>query len=470
MSEGASPRIPRSTYRLQFHAGFTFDDAGAIIDYLSALGISDIYASPYFQSAPESTHGYDVSDHNRLNPLIGDEASFRAYCSTLKGHQMGQILDFVPNHMGIGGPLNAWWMDVLEDGRVSPYARYFDIDWRPINIVLSDRILLPILGDRYGKVLEEGGFKFLFEAGGFFLSYAETKLPISPATYPKILRSSHEHLDFSARQALDACAREFTALPSDQSRAEAKVAAKLQLRDLAERNELVAKAINLALRSMEGEPGNPSSFDALHELLDEQVYRLSYWRTAAEEINYRRFFDINHLAAIRVEIPEVFEASHQLVFKLLASGEVTGLRIDHVDGLWDPRGYLHHLQERYRQLRSLPKNGNGLYLVVEKILDLTKESLPVNWPVHGTTGYDFANQIVQIFTNSSAQRRMTKIFESFTGLHESFVDLAYEKKLLTMHFSLSSEIAALGRALDELSEMYRLYRDFTTNMLTSAAS
>ncbi len=468
MSEGASPRIPRSTYRLQFHAGFTFDDARAIIDYLSALGISDVYASPYFQSAPESTHGYDVSDHNRLNPLIGDEASFQAYCSALKEHQMGQILDFVPNHMGIGGPLNAWWMDVLEDGRISPYARYFDIDWRPINIVLSDRILLPILGDRYGKVLEEGGFKLLFEAGGFFLSYAETRLPISPATYPKVLRSSHEHLDFSARQALDACAREFTALPSDQSRAEAKVAAKLHLRDLAERNELVAKAIDLALRSMEGEPGNPSSFDALHELLDEQVYRLSYWRTAAEEINYRRFFDINHLAAIRVEIPEVFEAAHQLVFKLLASGEVTGLRIDHVDGLWDPRGYLHRLQERYTQLRALPENGNALYLVVEKILDLTKESLPVNWPVHGTTGYDFANQIVQIFTNPSAERRMTKIFESFTGLHENFVDLAYEKKLLTMQFSLSSEIAALGRALDELSEMYRLYRDFTTNMLTSA--
>ena len=161
MSEGASPRIPRSTYRLQFHAGFTFDDARAIIDYLSALGISDVYASPYFQSAPESTHGYDVSDHNRLNPLIGDEASFQAYCSALKEHQMGQILDFVPNHMGIGGPLNAWWMDVLEDGRISPYARYFDIDWRPINIVLSDRILLPILGDRYGKVLEEGGFKLV---------------------------------------------------------------------------------------------------------------------------------------------------------------------------------------------------------------------------------------------------------------------------------------------------------------------
>jgi (1->4)-alpha-D-glucan 1-alpha-D-glucosylmutase len=468
VSEGVSPRIPRSTYRLQFHADFTFDDARQIVDYLEALGISDVYASPYFQSAPESTHGYDVSDHNRLNPLLGDEASFQAYCSALKEHQMGQVLDFVPNHMGIGGPLNTWWMDVLEDGRISPYARYFDIDWHPIKTVLSDRILLPILGDRYGKVLEEAGFKLLFEAGGFFLSYAKTRLPISPATYAKILQSARQHLDSSSQQALDASAREFTALPSDQSRSEAKIAAKVHLRELAESAESVAKAIDLVLRSIEGEPGNTSSFDALHELLDEQVYRLSYWGTAAEEINYRRFFDINHLAAIRVEIPEVFEAAHQLVFKLLASGDVTGLRIDHVDGLWNPRGYLDRLQERYRQLRALPENGKGLFLIVEKILDLTRESLPLNWPVHGTTGYEFANQMVQILTDPSAEKRMTKIFESFTGLHENFVALAHEKKLLTMQFSLSSEIAALGKLLDELSEMYRVYRDFTTNMLTSA--
>ena len=381
---------------------------------------------------------------------------------------MGQVLDFVPNHMGIGGPLNTWWMDVLEDGRISPYARYFDIDWHPIKTVLSDRILLPILGDRYGKVLEEAGFKLLFQAGGFFLSYAKATLPISPATYAKILQGAREHLASSSQQALDASVREFAALPSDQSRSEAKMAAKVHLRELADRAEPVAKAIDLVLRSIEGEPGKTSSFDTLHELLDEQVYRLSYWRTAAEEINYRRFFDINHLAAIRVEIPEVFEAAHQLVFKLLASGAVTGLRIDHVDGLWNPRGYLDRLQERYRQLRALPENGKGLFLVVEKILDLTRESLPLNWPVHGTTGYEFANQMVQIFTDPSAEKRMTKIFESFTGLHENFVALAYEKKLFTMQFSLSSEIAALGKLLDELSEMYRLYRDFTTNMLTSA--
>lgn len=468
MSDRVALRIPTSTYRLQFHAGFTFDDARQILDYLRALGISDIYASPYFQASPDSTHGYDVADHNRLNPLIGDERAFRSYCSALKEREMGQVLDFVPNHMGIGESLNLWWMDVLEDGRISPYARYFDIDWRPAKAVLSDRILLPILGDRYGKVLEEGGFKLLFEGGAFCLCCSGTRLPINPATYSEILQRAERQLDHSSLEALRACAAEFAALPADQTRSDAKVAAKAQLCHLTENDRRAAQAIDRAVESLQGEPGDSSSFDALHELLDAQVYRLSYWRTAAEEINYRRFFDINNLAAIRVEIPEVFEAAHKLVFELIARGDVNGLRIDHVDGLWDPKEYLQRLQARSSQLRASPAGGQGLYLVVEKILDLTRESLPLDWPAHGTTGYDFANQMVQIFTNPGAERRMTRIFERFTGFPESFPDLAYEKKMLTMQLSLSSEIAALGKALDELSEMYRSYRDFTANMLVSA--
>jgi (1->4)-alpha-D-glucan 1-alpha-D-glucosylmutase len=336
VSDDASPRIPTATYRLQFHAGFTFADARNILDYLRGLGISDIYASPYFQASPDSTHGYDVADHNRLNPLVGDEAAFRAYCSALNERGMGQVLDLVPNHMGIGEALNLWWMDVLEDGRISRYARYFDIDWRPAKAVLSDRILLPILGDRYGKVLEDGGFKLLFESGAFFLCCSGTRLPINPSTYSAILQGAARQLDHSSLEKLDVCTTEFAELPADQTRAEAKAAAKEGLRKLAESDRLIAEAIERAVRSLKGEPGNPSSFDALHELLDAQAYRLSYWRTAAEEINYRRFFDINNLAAIRVEISEVFEAAHKLVFELLARGDVSGLRIDHVDGLWDP--------------------------------------------------------------------------------------------------------------------------------------
>jgi (1->4)-alpha-D-glucan 1-alpha-D-glucosylmutase len=468
VSEDAAPRIPTSTYRLQFHAGFTFDDARQILDYLRALGISDIYASPYFQASPESTHGYDVADHNRLNPLVGDEHAFRAYCSALRERGMGQVLDFVPNHMGIGESLNLWWMDVLEDGKISPYAQFFDIDWRPTKVVLSDRILLPILGDRYGEVLEGGAFKLTFESGALFLSCFGTKLPIAPTSYPTIFERAVGELSGPARDALHALGSEFARLPTDETRVEAKASAKERLRQLAEDQSAVGKAIEHAMRSIEGEPGNRSSFDALHDLLEAQAYRLSYWRSAAEEINYRRFFDINNLAAIRVEIPEVFEAAHKLVFEWLTRGEVTGLRIDHVDGLWDPRGYLRRLQERYAELRGLSAEGPGLYLVVEKILDFDRESLPSDWPVHGTTGYDFTNQMVQIFTDPRAQKRMTRIFERFTGFRESFADLAYQKKMLVMQLSLSSEITALGKALDELSEMYRGYRDLTTNTLVTA--
>ena len=468
MSDGVHPRIPSATYRLQFHAGFTFDDARAILDYVRALGISDIYASPYFHASPDSTHGYDVADHNRLNPLIGDDAAFRAYCSELSKHGMGQVLDFVPNHMGIGESLNQWWMDVLEDGVASRYARYFDIDWRPAQEVLSDRVLLPILGERYGKALENGDFNLFFEGGGFFLRYFETKLPIRPSTYSVIFRAAVPELEAESLGKLNESAAAFAALPKDQARSAAKAAAKSRLQDLSGKDSRIAMAIDRALRSLEGQTGNPSSFDSLHELLDAQVYRLSYWRVAAEQINYRRFFDINTLAGIRVEIPEVFEAAHQLVFELLASGDVSGLRIDHVDGLWDPKHYLQRLQERYAQLRALPAGEHALYLVVEKILDLTRESLPTDWPVHGTTGYDFANQIVQVLTDPAAEKRMTKVFERFIGVRKSFNDLVYEKKMLTMEISLSSEISSLGKALDELSEMYRMYRDFTRNMLVIA--
>ena len=468
MSEGVPPRIPSATYRLQFHAGFTFDDARGILDYLQALGISDIYASPYFQASPDSTHGYDVADHNRLNPLLGGDAAFRAYCSELRERGMGQVLDFVPNHMGIGESLNQWWMDVLEDGVSSPFARYFDIDWHPAKEVLSGRILLPILGERYGKALEKGDFKLAFEKGGFFLRYFDTKLPINPSTYPTIFRAADRDLGEEPSGKMRESAAAFAALPMQEARCEAKAAAKSKLQELAERDDRVAGAINQVLRSFEGEPGCPSSFDALHELLDAQVYRLSYWRVAAEEINYRRFFDINSLAGLRVEIPEVFEAAHHFVFELLARGDVSGLRIDHVDGLWDPRCYFQRLQERHAQLCAAPAGANGLYVVVEKILDLTQESLPADWAVHGTTGYEFANQIVQALADPASEKRMTKVFERFTGVRESFADLAYQKKMLTTQISFSSEISALGKALDELSEMYRMYRDFTRNMLVVA--
>lgn len=467
MSNATSPRIPSATYRLQFHAGFTFKDAQGILDYLEMLGISDVYASPYFQAAPESTHGYDVSDHNRINPAIGDDSDFRAYTTDLRRRKMGQVLDFVPNHMGIGQSLNQWWMEVLEDGIASPYSQYFDIDWHPGKQELQDRVLLPVLGDRYGKVLENGDLKLSFAEGAFTLHYFETKLPISPATYPTLLRSTLTQLEGPSVEKMRAVITAFAELTRRTVNAEAKTTAKAQLRELAETDPAVKTSIEAALREQEGRPGKPESFDALHALLEQQVYRLAYWRVAAEEINYRRFFDINTLAAIRVEIPEVFEAAHQLVFALLSRGDVTGLRIDHVDGLWNPKEYLTRLQQRYAQLCGGTAD-KPLYLVVEKILDLTKEKLPADWPVHGTTGYEFTNQMVQYFTNSAEERRITKIYQRFTGLTQSFADMVYEKKKLITQLSLNSEIVALGRALNELSEIHRNFRDLTLNTLTAA--
>ena len=462
------PRIPTATYRVQFHAGFTFRDALGLLDYLQELGISDLYSSPYFQASPTSTHGYDVSDHNRINPAIGDASDFRALASGLRERGMGQLLDFVPNHMGIGESLNRWWMEVLEDGVNSPYASYFDIDWNTGKESLAQRVLLPVLGDRYGKVLENGELKIAFKDGGFLLTYFDTKLPIRPATYSAILRKALGHLPEELVTRLEEVIAPFEGLSHHADPAAGKLAAKGGLAALAEREPRVGEAIEQALVGFAGEVGNPKSFDAMHELLEGQAYRLAYWRVAAEEINYRRFFDINTLAAIRVEIPEVFEAAHALVFELLARGDVTGLRIDHIDGLWNPREYLQRLQERYGQLRGQADQPAGLYLVVEKILDLTRERLPCDWPVHGTTGYEFANQIVQFLVNAPAEKRMTATYRRFSGLTETFDDLFYEKKARTTVFSLNSEIMALGRMLDEISEMHRHYRDLTRNTLVFA--
>ncbi len=461
MSTAPSARIPSSTYRIQLHAGFTFRDALAALDYIHALGIGDVYASPFFQAAPDSMHGYDVADHNRINPALGTPEDFRAWCGALRERGMGQLLDFVPNHMGIAQSLNQWWMEVLEDGISSPYARYFDINWHPAKEALSEKVLLPVLGDRYGKVMDSGEFKLTFERGGFLLGFYDTHLPIRPASYPLILRKALAKLEAGpVAEELQELIRTFAAAP----KAEQKIAAKAHLNGLCERQAKVGEAIEGALRAIEGEAGNPASFDAMHELLEAQAYRVSYWRAAAEEINYRRFFDINTLAAIRVEIPEVFEAAHQLVFELLSRGDVTGLRIDHVDGLWDPKDYLTRLQQRYAELAG----GQGLYLLVEKILDLTRERLPSDWPCHGTTGYEFTNQIVHFFTNRDAEKAFTTAYMRFTENDESFPDLVYAKKKLMTQISLYSEISELGRMLDELSEVHRNFRDFTRNALTNA--
>ena len=474
-------RIPTATYRLQFNKNFTFRQAREIVTYLHHLGISDAYASPYFQAGAESLHGYDITDHNKLNAAIGWRKDFEAWVAELHAHGMGQIADFVPNHMGINDPQNVWWQDVLENGASSLYAPYFDIDWRPLKTDLHDKVLLPILGDQYGRVLERGELRVRFDSGSFSLTYFDHVFPIAPGTYRYILELALENLaefreeDFYAEfqsilTALEYLPRRTETDPERiKERAREKEIIKKRLERRCAEAPQVQRGIEKAVETINGHIGDPRSFDRLDELLNAQSYRLAFWRVAAEEINYRRFFDVNDLAAIRVELPEVFDAAHKLLFELVASGAVTGLRIDHPDGLYRPLEYFEKLQMRCaKALRvPLPKDGRAIYLIVEKILT-GEEQLPQNWPVHGTTGYGFANQVAGVLVDHNAEGAITKIFKRFIGHSLHFGHLVYAKKRLVMRISLANEVNVLGTMVDRLSEQNRWFRDYTLEALARA--
>lgn len=472
--------IPTATYRLQFNREFTFRQARELVPYLRRLGISHIYASPYFKAGPHSMHGYDICDHNELNPEIGAREDYDALVEELHRHGMGQIVDFVPNHMGIGTTVNTWWMDVLENGPASAFASHFDIDWHPLKSDLENKVLLPILGDQYGRVLERGEFMLEFENGAFFLRYFEAKLPLVPRSYVRLLKPALEILQAAeiADNLLAELQSIMTALDhlpqrtdADQEkiieRAREKEIIKQRLARLCGECPPLPLAIEDAMRAIAGEAGDPRSFDAFDELLNMQAYRLSYWRVASEEINYRRFFDINNLAAIRMELPVVFEATHRFIFELIEKGAVNGLRIDHVDGLWLPRDYLEKLQQHAARALNAPEGSNPLYLLVEKIL-LGDERLREDWPVHGTTGYDFANEVTGLFIDPAAEKAFTETYGKFIDDEQRFDQIAYDKKRSVMHLSLAGEINMLAHMLDRLSEKNRWYRDFTLNALTLA--
>ncbi len=486
MTEGASsvaraPRIPRATYRLQFNQQFTFRQARELVAYLDQLGISDAYASPFFQASAGSQHGYDITDHNRLNSAIGSREEFDAYVAELHGRKMGQVLDFVPNHMGIAEPGNEWWMDVLENGPSSIHAPYFDIEWHPLKTDLHDKVLLPILGDQYGRVLERGELKVHFEDGAFYLTYYEHQFPIAPGTYRYVLDlaleklAPHKHEDFfaelqSIRTALEYLPRRTETDPEKiAERAREKEIIKRRLERRCQEAPQVQEAIAAAVEQINGKPGEPRTFDTLDELLNAQAYRLAFWRVAAEEINYRRFFDVNDLAAIRQEVPEVFETTHRLLLELVGKGAVTGLRLDHPDGLYLPRAYFEKLQQRCAQsLTAAPDNeGRAVYMAVEKILT-GREPLRKDWPVHGTTGYEFATQAIQLLVDQSAEAVMTNAFRRFVGHSLHFGHLVYAKKRLVMRLALANDINVLGNMADRLSEQNRWYRDFTLQALVLA--
>ena len=475
-------RVPVATYRLQFNRSFTFQDARGIIPYLNTLGITDCYASSYLKATPGSLHGYDIADPRMLNPEIGTEEDYRNFAQTLRAHGMGQILDVVPNHMGISQSCNAWWLDVLENGPSSRYASFFDIDWHPIKTELNNKILLPILGDLYGAVLENQEIVLFYERGAFFIRYYDYRLPVSIKSTVRILshrldalirEAGATHADVLELQSIITALHHLPPREEDdparlEERHREKDIIKKRLSRLLSDSPTISAFLDENIRRFNGVKDDPRSFDLLDGLLNEQVYRLAYWRVAAEEINYRRFFDINELAAIRMENPNVFTEVHQLIFRLLKEGTVTGLRIDHVDGLYDPGEYLRRLQAwAAAELPQVSDAAQPLYVVVEKILG-KGETLSETWPVHGTTGYDFLNVLNGIFVNPDHEQALTDIYGKFIRQHLAFEDLAYEKKKVIMNVSMASEINTLGHYLNRFSERDRRSRDFTLNNLIHA--
>jgi (1->4)-alpha-D-glucan 1-alpha-D-glucosylmutase len=484
MTDAPLRRAPVSTYRLQLHAGFPFAAAREVVPYLARLGITDAYLSPIFAARRGSPHGYDVTDHNTVNPELGGAEEYDKLSDALARAAMGQLLDIVPNHMGVDAASNPWWRDLLENGLCSVGARFFDIEWRPVKQELEGRVLLPILGDQYGHVLERGELRLAYADGSLELHYADARLPINPRQIPRVLRHNVDALRVELGDD-DPHLREFLSIISSldnipafqeatpeaiADRRREKEVARERLARLVEQAPRIRRHLDEALTAVNGEPERPSSFDALHELLEWQPYRLAYWRTAAHEINYRRFFDINELAGLRVEDPEVFEATHRLLLELLQRGRITAVRVDHPDGLFDPASYFEMLQglaARAWGVERAPGAAGPLYVVAEKILS-PNEALPAGWPVHGTTGYTFLNEVNGLFVDETAGRRLRRAYTRFTGHQAPFGDVVYDSKKLIMDTSLASELNVLAHAIDQIGETNRKARDFTLNSIRDA--
>ncbi|HUO81457.1 MAG TPA: malto-oligosyltrehalose synthase [Gammaproteobacteria bacterium] len=459
---GAEFGRPRATCRLQLKRGFGFDDAARVAPYLAALGISHVYASPFLAARPGSSHGYDIVDYGRLSDELGGAPAFERLVSALRGLDMGLILDFVPNHMGVGGDENPRWADILEWGEASPHASDFDIDWSPLERSLDGKVLLPFLGDHYGSVLERGELVFEFdgERGRFGVRYFGHRFPIAVRDYAPLLEAAANGND----RGLADLASAFAALAGSTTGGTRARAAQLQ-RELAKcaRRPDAGGALAALAAAYAGRPDEPGTFDALHELLERQFYRLAYWRVATQEINYRRFFDINDLAGLRVEDEALFDSVHRLVFRLISEGRLDGLRIDHIDGLYDPAAYCDRLR---RETDALTAKRAPLYIVVEKIL-APHESLR-GWPVDGTTGYEFMNAVHGLFVTAGAERAISGTYRRFTGLTEEFEAVAATAKREALMTNLASELNVLAGMLKRIARRSRRTRDFTLADLRTA--
>ena len=442
---------PRATYRLQFHAGFRFTDATALVPYLASLGISHVYASPYLRARAGSLHGYDIVDHAGINPEIGTLDEYRAFVAVLRAHGMGHILDFVPNHMGVGGDDNAWWLDLLTWGEESHYNDYFDVDWRPVRAELRGKVLLPFLGQQYGEVLDAGELRWEYVDGGFALRYFEHRFPLAPPSYALVLAGAEP-------PSLASFAPLFAALETMPDRIARRDAAASLRRLLAETESANARERVELLDAQRATPGGKA---LIEHVIEVQHWRPASWKVAAEEINYRRFFDINGLAALRMENANCFGDAHRLVFELIGRGDVDGLRIDHVDGLFDPIGYCELLRER-AQLLGLP-----MYLVIEKIL-AANQVLLERWRVDGTTGYEFMNAVTGLAVDARNERPITRVYQRFTRDVLPFDEVAYRSKRRVLETALSGELNVLALRLDRLAQRDPHTRDFTLGALRRA--
>lgn len=442
-------RIPLSTYRLQLNAKFTFEDAGRIAPYLKNLGISHVYSSPYLQAAPGSMHGYDVVDHQSVNEELGGEEAHKEFCRRLGELKLGQVLDIVPNHMATG-PKNRYWWDVLENGPSSRYATWFDINWQPAEVKLQNKVLIPVLGDQYGKVLADKQLSIEFDHHRFRAKYADHVFPLSPRSVAIILTMTSKRMQDD--NTLGFLADSLSRLPAPDSTDPALVQERHRDRDViyellkrhCNEHPEICEAIQSTVESINAD------IDTLDSLLNEQNYRLAFWRTADQELGYRRFFDVNTLIGLRMERPHVFEATHCRILEWLDAGVLDGVRVDHPDGLRDPQQYFARLRERAEET----------WIIGEKILE-PGEWLPESWPIDGTSGYDFLNVCNALLVNGEGLREFSKIYADFTGATESFATLAHDRKLNVEHEALGSDVNRLASLFAEICENNRDRRDYT---------
>jgi len=446
----------RATYRVQFHAGFGFADAAAIADYLAELGVSHLYCSPYPQAAPGSTHGYDVVNHQKINKELGGAEGHALLCAALKHHGLGQVLDIVPNHMAIVGEENPWWWDVLEDGPSSRHAAYFDVEWNPPEAKLRNTLLLPVLGDHYGRVLERGEIVLTREGARFIIRYHDHLFPVSPRSLDNLVaaaaeRCQSDELAFIA----DALGRLPHSTATDRlvvhRRHRDKEILRAQLEHLCKEEPKVAAALDAVMAEVNYDP------DRLDALLERQNYRLAFWRTAGRELGYRRFFDINTLVGLRVENDRVFDDTHALILDWLSREILDGLRVDHPDGLRDPQEYFDRLYA------ACPR----AWIVAEKILE-PGEPLPKTWPIAGTTGYDFIYHVNNLFVDPAGEPPLTALYAEFTGEPTDFAAVVRDKKHLVMHEILGSDVNRLTALFVDICESNRRHRDYTHHELHEA--